>query len=166
MVRGLTTAGDLTCLMISHKFREVTAFADEVSVLRRGEYAGGGKVADLSTSDMAAMMIGEKELVRSAKRVETSGNVVLDVKGAKAPTAPLQDHRDRRLKVKAGEDRRIAGISGNGQMEVADARRPARAGGWRNPRQGYALQGHPHGRPQVQRPLPPEEPLKNACAPR
>ncbi len=73
MVRGLTTSGELTCLMISHKFREVTAFADEVSVLRRGEHVGGGKVSDLSTADMAAMMIGEKELVRPAARAAIDG---------------------------------------------------------------------------------------------
>ena len=46
LLRGMAEAGDLTILMISHKFREVTAFADEVSVLRHGKYIGGGKVAD------------------------------------------------------------------------------------------------------------------------
>ena len=38
----------MTILMISHKFREVMAFADEVTVLRRGRPAGGGQVADLT----------------------------------------------------------------------------------------------------------------------
>ena len=33
--------------MISHKFREVMQFADEVTVLRRGRLAGRGRVADL-----------------------------------------------------------------------------------------------------------------------
>jgi simple sugar transport system ATP-binding protein len=47
LVRGMTKSGDLTVLMISHKFHEVTAFADEVTVLRRGKLAGSGKVADL-----------------------------------------------------------------------------------------------------------------------
>jgi general nucleoside transport system ATP-binding protein len=104
MVRGLTTSNQLTCLMISHKFREVTAFADEVSVLRRGEYAGGGKVSELSTADMAAMMIGEKELVRPAARVSIDGAPVLTVKGAKAPDRSglkMIDIAD--LKVKSGE---------------------------------------------------------------
>ena len=34
--------------MISHKFREVMAFADAVSVLRRGAYVGGGLVKDMT----------------------------------------------------------------------------------------------------------------------
>ncbi|ODN69954.1 Cyanuric acid amidohydrolase [Methylobrevis pamukkalensis] len=37
LLRTMTDAGDLTILMISHKFREVTAFADEFTVLRRGQ---------------------------------------------------------------------------------------------------------------------------------
>jgi simple sugar transport system ATP-binding protein len=36
----MTEAGDLTILMISHKFREVTAHADDVSVLRRSRLTG------------------------------------------------------------------------------------------------------------------------------
>ncbi len=39
-VRGLCEAGEISVLMITHKFREVTAFADEVSVLRRGRLVG------------------------------------------------------------------------------------------------------------------------------
>ena len=37
-------AGDITVLMITHKFREVKAFADDVTVLRRGKFTGGGDV--------------------------------------------------------------------------------------------------------------------------
>ena len=42
------SAKDITVLMITHKFREVTAFADAVTVLRRGKHVGGGKVAELT----------------------------------------------------------------------------------------------------------------------
>ena len=38
--------GELTVLMITHKFREVMAFADEVTILRRGRLAGEGRVGD------------------------------------------------------------------------------------------------------------------------
>ena len=41
MLRGMVAApSDLTILMITHKFREVMAFADEVTILRRGKLAG------------------------------------------------------------------------------------------------------------------------------
>ena len=57
-VRALCDAGRITVLMITHKFREVNAFAETVTVLRRGRHAGGGAVASLSTDDMARMMVG------------------------------------------------------------------------------------------------------------
>ena len=168
MVRGLTSAGELTCLMISHKFREVTAFADEVSVLRRGEYAGGGKVGDLTTADMAAMMIGEKELVKPARRVETSGPTVLEVKGARAPDrSGLKTIDITDLKVRGGEIVGIAGISGNGQMELMQilaGQRPLEAGEIRVKETPFgATRGE--ARAFNVRYLP-EEPLKNACAPK
>ena len=37
LVRAMTRSGWLTVLMISHKFHEVTAFADDVTVLRKGQ---------------------------------------------------------------------------------------------------------------------------------
>jgi simple sugar transport system ATP-binding protein len=43
LLRGMTEAGELTILMITHKFREVTAYADDVTVLRRGRVVGGGQ---------------------------------------------------------------------------------------------------------------------------
>ena len=46
MLKQMTRENKVTVLMITHKFREVMAFADEVSVLRRGLLAGQGRVAD------------------------------------------------------------------------------------------------------------------------
>ena len=59
--------------MITHKFREVMAFADDVTVLRRGRLAGEGRVADLDPGRLAEMMVGAREIPqatpgRSARR--------------------------------------------------------------------------------------------------
>jgi simple sugar transport system ATP-binding protein len=54
LLRGMTQAGDLTILMISHKFREVKAFADDFSVLRHGKYTGGGSARRRSASGRRA----------------------------------------------------------------------------------------------------------------
>ena len=69
LLRGMTKRNEITVLMISHKFREVTAFADSVSVLRRGALVGGGKVSELSTDAMARMMIGDTIIRERATRV-------------------------------------------------------------------------------------------------
>src|ERR1700690_1440702 len=59
LLRDMAHANTITVMMISHKFREVEAFCDDVSVLRRGARVGGGKVGAVSTRGMAAMMIGD-----------------------------------------------------------------------------------------------------------
>ncbi|PMY01476.1 ABC transporter ATP-binding protein, partial [Pseudomonas sp. MPR-R2A5] len=62
MLRDMVVKGELTILMITHKFREVMAFADEVTILRRGKLAGAGKVSELTPDAMARTMIGAEEL--------------------------------------------------------------------------------------------------------
>lgn len=86
-VRGLCSAGEITVLMITHKFREVTAYADEVSVLRRGRLVGSGRVDALSHADMARMMMGDATLAEPAPRAGRPGQTVLAVAGVRAPTA-------------------------------------------------------------------------------
>lgn len=168
MVRDLTQSGALTCLMITHKFREVTAFADEVSVLRRGKHVGGGKVGELSTDEMAALMIGDKSFARKADRSGARGVCVLSVQNAVAPDrSGLKSIQIDDLKVAAGEVVGIAGISGNGQMELLETltgQRPLQSG-------TVTVKSEPfhatrsEARNQKVRYVP-EEPLHNASAPK
>ncbi|MGD0434361.1 MAG: ATP-binding cassette domain-containing protein, partial [Acetobacteraceae bacterium] len=59
LVRELAHSGQLTIVIITHKLKEVAKFVDEVTVLRRGRFAGAGAVRDLGPEDLTAMMIGE-----------------------------------------------------------------------------------------------------------
>ncbi|QYK40737.1 MAG: ABC transporter ATP-binding protein [Paracoccaceae bacterium] len=165
-VRGLCAAGDISVLMITHKFREVTAFADHVSVLRRGRMVGEGRVADLSHADMAAMMIGAEKPPAAVARLGQTGAPVLEMRDVRATDrSGLKEIAIDTLTVRAGEVVGIAGISGNGQMELMEilTGQRARHGGT------VTVKGRPYaatrGESQVLavRYLP-EEPLRNACA--
>jgi len=68
MLRAMTQAGDVTVLMITHKLREVMAFADEVAVLRRGKLVGKGRTAELTPAVMAQLMVGTREIPQSHAR--------------------------------------------------------------------------------------------------
>jgi ABC-type uncharacterized transport system ATPase subunit len=165
-VRGLCQAGEISVLMITHKFREVTAFADDVSVLRRGKLVGKGKVSDLSHADMAAMMIGARAERTPLPRQGEAGRAVLEIGGLRArDRSGLKEIAIDRIEVKAGEIVGIAGVSGNGQMELLEVlvgQRPALDGEVKVKGRPYAAT---RGEAQVLaiRSLP-EEPLKNACA--
>jgi len=68
----------------------VTKSADAVSILRRGKLVGTGKVGELSTAEMAAMMIGDVKLAELDSRlpVAEAARPVLTVSQVKAPIAP------------------------------------------------------------------------------
>ena len=86
--RGMAQAGELTVLIITHKFREVLAYADDVSVLRRGRLVGSGSVSDLTVETMAAMMIGDTVPTASSERgKDVPGEIRLEVTGLCADDA-------------------------------------------------------------------------------
>src|SRR4028118_2424191 len=133
LLRQEVTAGRLSVLIISHKFREVMAFCDEITVLRKGKFAGHGLVKNLSISDMAEMMMGEK---REPQRVEKTPHLnpkpVLQVQNLHADKENgVEAIKDVNLTVYSGEIVGIAGISGNGQRELVEVlagQRPATSG--------------------------------------
>lgn len=167
-VRALCEAGAITVLMITHKFREVEAYADAVSILRRGKLVGTGKVGAMGRDEMARIMMGDAKLAESAPRSGTAGEVVLSAKGVRAKDrSGLNEIVLDALEVRAGEIVGLAGISGNGQvelMEILTGQRPLEAG-------AVEVRGAAYGatrseaRVNCVRYLP-EEPLQNACAPR
>lgn len=167
-VRALARAGEITVLMITHKFREVSAFADHVSILRRGKYVGGGAVAELSIDEMSRAMMGEAPVVSERTRIGAQGQPVMTLNGIKASDRTgLKDIEIDDVTLHAGEILGIAGISGNGQMELMEI-----LTGQRRIRDGtITVNGSPYtatraeARAHAIRYLP-EEPLRNACAPR
>jgi len=165
MVRDLARSGQLSVLMITHKFREVTAFADEVSVLRRGRHVGGGLVKDLDHGDMAAMMVGERQMAPKARRMGDAGLPVLTLHGVRAmDRSGLKPIHVDDCTVRSGEIVGIAGVSGNGQvelMEILSGQRLLESGEIRVKEQPYSAT-RAEARAGNVRYLP-EEPLRNAC---
>ncbi|MFS8146483.1 ABC transporter ATP-binding protein [Rhizobium sp. BR 249] len=170
LVRGMTERGELTVLMISHKFHEVTKFADAVSILRRGKLVGTGKVGEVSTAEMAAMMIGDVKLAELDTRVPVpeTAKPVLEVAQVKAPDrSGLKTIEIDNLMVRAGEIVGIAGISGNGQKELTEilaGQRPTNTGRVGVKGEFYSATRRETRKNNVR--FIPEEPLQNACAPR
>ncbi len=165
MLRTMVVDSGLTILMITHKFREVMAFADEVTILRRGKLAGAGKVADLTPESMARMMIGAEELTVQPARSGTAGAIRLELDKLNAlDDAGAVAVHDVSLAVRAGEIVGIAGVSGNGQRQLVEL-----LAGQREPAGGQMrVAGDPYHatRDEMRRhkmSLLPEEPLKNAC---
>jgi simple sugar transport system ATP-binding protein len=169
MLKDLTRAGSVTVLMITHKFREVMAFADNASVLRRGRLTGEGRVADLDTARLAEMMVGSREIpqAHATKRGEAAKEPRLAISELVVEDDAGMTAVNRiSLSVCPGEIVGIAGVSGNGQRELVQA-----LVGQRRPVSGEILiEGKPYhatrGEIRERRAFSlPEEPLRNACVP-
>ena len=179
-LRERAHSGDCSVVMITHKFREVIAFADDVTVLRRGALVASRAVAGAMPSDLAASMVGDDASGAARQGAAASGSN--DGPGLQRTThAPgavrlqlrgLHVMGDRGetavngldLDVRAGEVVGIAGVSGNGQRELMEALagQRARTGGT------VTVAGQPYRATRSQNRLLkvrglPEEPLRNAC---
>ena len=174
-VRAVAKRGECTVLMITHKFREVMAYADEVTVLRRGKRVHGAHVVSTTPEQLAQAMIGDSAASASAivaegsaaprAATDTGAAIALQVEGLSAMgdrgTLAVQALS---LHVKRGEILGIAGVSGNGQRELVEAlvgQRSRSAGSVRVVGEPY-LARRTENRVLRLRALP-EEPLRNAC---
>jgi general nucleoside transport system ATP-binding protein len=122
LLGAMARRGEITVLMITHKFREVNAYADAVTVLRRGRRAGGGPSASLSVEEMSRLMIGETPIRERAERVPVGAKTMLELVALFAENPDgSQAIAEINLKIKAGEIVGIAGVSGNGQSALVEA---------------------------------------------
>ncbi len=121
IMHNLTEEGK-SIIFISHKLREVLAIADRVAVLRLGKLVGS--VDDLSTAteeSLASMMVGRSVVLHIEKGVAQPGEEVLtlhDLKALDDRGVPSLDGAS--LSVRAGEVVGVAGVEGNGQIELVE----------------------------------------------
>ncbi|MGA2528225.1 MAG: ABC transporter ATP-binding protein [Acidimicrobiales bacterium] len=120
-VRDMAAAGQ-TVIFISHKLPEVLAVADRVTILRQGRSITTVPTAGTDADHLAGLMVGrEVSLEVTAKLAEEPGPVVLELEGVSARgDLGAEALKDVSLTVHAGEILGIAGVSGNGQRELAE----------------------------------------------
>ncbi|MGQ9365129.1 ABC transporter ATP-binding protein [Azospirillum sp. ST 5-10] len=168
LIRTMALDGRLTVLIITHKFREVMAFADEVSVLRRGRLVGSGPVAGHTPDSLARLMVGSDAVAAPAARAATARDTVrLEIAGLWADDdGGMPAVRGLDLRVRGGEIVGVAGVSGNGQVELVQVlagQRAAAAGAVRVHGEPYFATRREMTRHRVF--CLPEEPLRSACVP-
>lgn len=102
---------------ISHKFDEIFEIADDVTVLRDGQYICSGEIKDYTEADLIARMVGRKIDNYYPKEQAKIGETVLKVKNLNRNGA----FRDISFEVKKGEIVGIFGLVGAGRTEVLRA---------------------------------------------
>ena len=128
----------LAMIFITHKLDEVTAITDRVTVLREGCNVDTVGVSETTQADLAEMMVGREVLFRIEGDNTNHGDPVLEASDLRAADGRgIETLSGIDLTVHEGEVVGIAGVSGNGQTELAEV-----LAGVRNPTAGQlAVEG-------------------------
>jgi simple sugar transport system ATP-binding protein len=149
-LRGIVAEGT-SVVFISHKAREVLAICDRISVMRDGRRMTTVRRADTDATGLASLMVGEVASEQSSELAAALGLAAVGEVTADEETGPAEQaaarltvaglvvHNDQGvpairgidLTVRSGEVLGVAGVAGNGQVELAEALtgvRPAEAG--------------------------------------
>jgi ABC-type uncharacterized transport system ATPase subunit len=116
-LRAMTARG-MGVIFISHKLGEVIEITNRITVMRHGRVVGGlTNVGGVSKGELARLMCGRE--LRPPERPPLSPGAPLLVLDRVSTPGP-SGLKDVSLTLRAGEIVGIAGVSGNGQRELAD----------------------------------------------
>lgn len=108
-------------IFISHKLHEVLSISDRITVLRDGHVVGSLPTQKTTKGELANMMVGRAVSLKVERQPVEMGNVCLQLQDIHAMSDQgTEALRGVSLEVRAGEILGIAGVSGNGQRELAE----------------------------------------------
>lgn len=113
-------AQGLSIIFISHKLAEVLRVSHRVAVLRQGRLVAQASVVGITQAQLAQWMVGHAVDAAVRPPATAPGRVVCSLREVCTP-AGVRDRLDEvSLELRAGEIVAIAGVSGNGQVALAE----------------------------------------------
>lgn len=107
-------------IFITHRLREVSEVADEVTILRHGRVVADRSVTGLDHHQMSVLMVGASEPSDPAGDKAGAGETVLKLESVTVEGRGVRALDGVDLEVRRSEIVGIAGISGNGQTTLAE----------------------------------------------
>jgi ABC-type uncharacterized transport system ATPase subunit len=121
-IKSMTAEGICSVPFITHKLPEVMELSTRLTVLRKGKVVATLDASEIGTEEsLAQQMVGRPVLFNLEKKDVEVGNTLLAVEELEA----FDDRGVKTLKgvsfsIKEGEILGLAGVSGNGQKELAN----------------------------------------------
>ena len=118
----LSDEDEKTIVLISHKLREIRDFTEKVFVMKNGKMVAEDlSTVDVTDDDLVELMMGsiQKSIIDKSNK---TGDTKLSVESIEYidRVSNYKILEDISLEIKAGEILGIAGVSGNGQVELAN----------------------------------------------
>jgi simple sugar transport system ATP-binding protein len=112
---------DKSIIFISHKLDEVMKISDRITVLRKGKLVGTVNTKEIKQKELAMMMVGREVLFKLNRKPLNRKGEILKIEN-------LETYNDKGMKIlkginfsiQGGEIFGLAGVSGNGQTELAE----------------------------------------------
>ena len=108
-----------TIVYISHHLEEVLELSDRITVLRKGSKIDTIESSGATRRSLAQMMVGREVIFESIRKPQKAGNIVFNMDGIDysfPKKRPLL--QNIQMQIKEGEIVGIAGVEGNGQLEL------------------------------------------------
>ncbi len=106
---------------ITHKLPIVLAVSDRVTVLRRGKVTARLETANVTEKSLAEKMVGREVIFRLERAQVETGEPILEVQNLSARSDKgFLALKGASFTIREGEIFGIAGVSGNGQQELAE----------------------------------------------
>ncbi|WDT76398.1 MAG: ATP-binding cassette domain-containing protein [Candidatus Manganitrophus sp.] len=123
VIRKLKQDGQ-TILFITHKLKEVKAVADRITVLRRGMVVGTVRKETTTDNELVQMMLGDRGVASDVfSRTNGSSPKVPCLELREIDVAAVEGRpglKGASLTIEPGEIFGIAGVAGNGQVELGE----------------------------------------------
>jgi ABC-type uncharacterized transport system ATPase subunit len=109
-------------ILISHKLEEIMSICNRVMVMRKGKVTGSALIKDVTQVDLARMMIGREISSSYDKKDLKPGRPILEIKELSVNSDQgLPIVKNLSYTIFENEIFGIAGVSGNGQREMAES---------------------------------------------
>ncbi|MEW5814679.1 MAG: ABC transporter ATP-binding protein [Spirochaetota bacterium] len=109
-------------IFISHKLDEVLNIADRITVIRRGKVIQTLNIKEATKALIAELMVGKPVLLKVDNPEIEKGDIILDIRDLSfVNERGIQVLSEINISIHGGEIYGIAGVEGNGQMELVQA---------------------------------------------
>ena len=120
VMRSMVARGH-TVVFISHKLSEVLAVSDRVTVLRKGQNIATRLTSECDQQILAELMVAKRMKFKQQQKRESRSPIIVKVRDIEALNdRGLTALKNIDLDIRQGEILGIAGVSGNGQKELAE----------------------------------------------
>ncbi len=117
---GQMVAQGLAIIFISHKLGEVLRVSDRIAVLRAGKLVAQAKANEVSAAQLAAWMVGRDVALPQRRSAVAQAQALCVLDAVHTAGAGRDRLAGVSLALHGGEIVAIAGVSGNGQLALAE----------------------------------------------